>query len=57
MVVGDRSQKLEVRRRSLKKNDRRPVMSREQSDGERSVGETGTDGFVDATGAALSSGC
>ena len=33
----------------MKREDRRPVISREQSDSKGSVGETGTDGFVDAT--------
>ena len=33
----------------MQKEDIRPVMSREQSDGEDSVGENGTDRFVDAT--------
>ena len=44
---GHRRPKLEER--SLKREDRRQVMSREQSDGEDSAGETRTDRFVDAT--------
>ena len=39
----------EARSQSQKLEERRPVMSREQSDGEHSVVEAGTDRFVDAT--------